>query len=177
MSGHIHYGRLFGGRESGKNFAMDCDYGDYGMSLQLFFRKWFTETENRYQKLIGLLEYADFQNCLALFDARFSKALLQDCGTAWLIVQNGNLYNRTEDEIYGLPFLFYYPLGSIMPVLEDRVILTELSEIINRIKLRCTSMPYLARLALNSAVIYEKMRETEKAEQARTEYESYCNMR
>lgn len=43
-----------------------------------------------------------------------------------------------------------------MPVLEDRVILTELSEIINRIKLRCTSMPYLARLALNSAVIYEK---------------------
>lgn len=64
-----------------------------------------------------------------------------------------------------------------MPVLEDRVILTELSEIINRIKLRCTSMPYLARLALNSAVIYEKMRETEKAEQARTEYESYCNMR
>ena len=137
------------------------------------------ETENRYQKLIDMLEHADFQGVSALItDVRFSKALLQDCGTAWLIVQNRNLYNRTEDEAYGLPFFtFYYPLGSIMPVLADRVILTELSEIINRIKLRCTSMPYLARLALNSAVIYEKMGDTEKADQARTEYESYCNMR
>ena len=178
MSGHIHYGRLFGEDEVAKalQWIVIMELGDIaGSSLENGLQ----ETENRYQELIGLLEYADFQGVSALItDARFSKALLQDCGTAWLIVQNGNLYNRTEDEIYGLPFFtFYYPLGSIMPVLEDRVILTELSEIINRIKLRCTSMPYLARLALNSAVIYEKMRETEKAEQARTEYESYCNMR
>lgn len=107
MSGHIHYGRLFGEDEVAKalQWIVIMELGDIaGSSLENGLQ----ETENRYQELIGLLEYADFQGVSALItDARFSKALLQDCGTAWLIVQNGNLYNRTEDEIYGLPFLHF----------------------------------------------------------------------
>lgn len=178
MSGYTHYCRLFGEDEVAKalQWIIIMELGDIACSAS---ENGLQQTANRYRKLIGLLECADFQGVSALItDACFSKALWQDCGTAWSIVQNGNLYNRPEDEVYNMPFFtLYYPLGSVMPVLDDRVILTELSEIIGRIKLRCTSMPYLARLALNHALIYGKMGDIEKARQAWTEYEHYCDMR
>lgn len=178
LSNRTRYERLFGADEVAEALQWVVII-ELGNIAQMAYKIGPEETKYRYRKLINLLEYADFQGAPALItNIRFTQALFQNCGTAWLIVQNGNFRQRPENEFYYTPyFAVYYPLGSIMPALDNRIILTELSEIIHQIKLRCTSMPYLARLSLNSALIYEKLGDSEKAEQARTEYENYCNMR
>lgn len=178
LANRTRYEQLFGADEVAEALQWVV-ISELGNIAHLASKVSLQETGKRYLQLIDLLEQSDFQGASALItNIRFSQALLQNCGTAWLIVQNGNLRKRPEAEFYYTPyFAVFYPWRNIMPVLEDRVILTELSEILRKIKLRCTSMPYLARLSLNSALIYEKLGNSEKAEQARSEYENYCNMR
>lgn len=137
------------------------------------------QTEARYQKLIDVLIRAKFPGAMALLtDACFSKALAGNCGDAWRVIQNGYQYNLSGDEYYSVPcFSVFYPLAPWVPVMSEQVILTELLDLLDRIKLRCVSMPYLARLALNKALVYKKLGDMEKAGQARKEYEQYCSMR
>lgn len=137
------------------------------------------QTEACYQKLIDVLIRAEFPGATALLtDAYFSKALAGNCGEAWRAILNGYRYNLSGDEYYSVPcFSIFYPLASWVPFMGERVVLTELLDLLDRIKLRCVSMPYLARLALNKALVYKKLGDMEKARQAREEYGQYCTMR
>ena len=137
------------------------------------------EVKTRYRKLIGLLDRVEFRGVTALLtDARFSEALLNDCGNAWRMIQAGYQYNLTGDEFYCIPNVgVCYPLASCMPAMGDQVILVELLGVMDRIKLRCSSMPYLARLALDRSLILKKAGDEDGARLARTEYEQYCTMR
>lgn len=138
-----------------------------------------TETEARYQKIIDLLYRMEFSGATALLtDLYFSKSLVRNCGDAWCAIQNGYQYNLSGDEFYNIPNITVWcPLAIFIPSMDEQVILMELLGVIDRIKLRCTSMPYLARLALDKSLILERAGDAEGAIQARIEYEQYCVMR
>lgn len=138
-----------------------------------------TATEARYRRLIAHLAPLDFPGVAALLtDLRLSLALVSDSGAAWRVVRDAYRENPTGDEFYQLPNMtLRCPLAVLVPVMDEQFILTELLGIIDRIKLRCSSMPYLARLALDKSLILAKKGDTEGAQKARNEYEQYCNMR
>lgn len=172
------YAAVFGEQEVALSlqWVIILELGDIAAKAALTGAK---ETEIRYQKLIDLLNRTEFPGAMALLtDAYFSKSLAGNCGDAWRAIQNGYQYNLTGDEYYSLPhFSVFYPLAACVPAMSERVILTELLSLLDRIKRRCTSMPYLARLALDKALVYERLGNKEKARQARKEYEQYCAMR
>lgn len=132
-----------------------------------------------YERLIGLLARIDFPGSTALLtDLYFSRALLNSPGDAWRVIQNGYQYNLTGDEFYGIDNAWVlYPMSTWVSVMNDQVVLAELLSLIDRIKLRCSSMPYLARLALDRFLILKRSGDEEGAMRAWTEYEQYCTMR
>lgn len=138
-----------------------------------------TATEARYRRLIAHLAPLDFPGVAALLtDLRLSLELVSDSGAAWRVVRDAYRENPAGDECYQLPgMMFWCPLAALVPVMNEQVILTELLGVIDRIKHRCSSMPYLARLALDKSLILAKKGDTDGAQQARNEYEQYCNMR
>ena len=136
------------------------------------------EKTTRYRKLVQLLRGMDFRGATALLtDACFALALMSDCRDAWHILEKGGRY-KLGDECYKIPdATLLYPLSPLISSLEEHIILTELLDWVDRIKLRCSSMPYLARLALNRSLILARLGELKEASAARTEYEQYCTMR
>lgn len=178
ISHRKEYENLFGEEEVAValQWVIILELGDIANSMSNVNR---FETEARYQKLITLLKLMDFSGATALLtDVYLAESLMKDCGNAWCVVRDAYQYNLQGDEFYNIPNVqLWYPLSFVIPAMEDQVILVELLGLIDRIKLRCSSMPYLARLALDRFLIFERMGKTELSRQAITEYEQYCTMR